>query len=64
MKKVNNHMKHQENEYNGLADRHLKHFFLRRATQNDLKKNGLIDEEKNLVPKFQIRRFKYIKLPD
>ena len=59
MKKAGGSGLKSENEYDGLADRHLKHFFLRRATQNDLMKNGLIDEEKNMVPKFQIKRLSY-----
>ena len=46
-------------EYNGLGDKHLRHFFLRDRTVKDLQKNGVIDSDKNIVPAFEYQKLKY-----
>ena len=43
-------------EYNGLGDRHLKHFFMREAKRKDLRKAGLIDKNGNIVPSSHQKR--------
>ena len=46
-------------EYNGLGDKHLRHFFQRDRTVKDLQKNGLIVQERNIVPTFEYQKLKY-----
>jgi hypothetical protein len=46
-------------EYNGLGDKHLRHFFQRDRTVKDLQKNGLIDNDRNIVPTFEYQKLKY-----
>jgi len=46
-----------QKEYNGLRDRHLRHFFLRGYKVMDLRKSGIIDSEGNMMPSFQLLKF-------
>ena len=46
--------------YNGLADPNLLHFFMKRLTKKDLKKNGIIDKHGNMVPSFELQKQRYV----
>ena len=45
--------------YNGLGDKHLVHFFMKSRKRKDLVKNGVIDREGNITPSFVMQKHNY-----
>ena len=47
---TNNKSAFESQEYNGLDDKYLRNFFMRRSKQLELKKVGVIDREGYVIP--------------